>query len=201
MSEMKYVITISRQFGSLGRPIAEKVAEKLGINFYDRDIIEAAAEKLKLSVSEASALEEQVKDGFLYMRYPLGATTAPEIQDRLYEVESNIIMSTTEDEDCVIVGRCSEYLFRNRPRHLAIFIYAPYSARMQNCVDTLGLTEREASQMIRQVDRARNAYHKRYTRYSAGDPQYHDAMLDSSTFGIEGTADVIVDMARRKLGI
>ena len=95
MDEKKYVVTIARQFGSLGRPIAMRMSEKLGVEFYDRDIVEEAAKKLNLPVSKSNEIEESAKkkvhsNSFRRMMYPLG-TQADELQDKLFEAQQNII--------------------------------------------------------------------------------------------------------------
>lgn len=193
----KYVITISRQFGSLGRPIAKKLSELLNINFFDRDIVEEAAKKLNLPVSEISSLEEQEKKNFLYMRHPLGQSNT-EIQEKIFDAETQIIMDIAARQSCVIVGRCSDYLLRNFENHLNFFIYAPYEKRLANCTDILNLSRKDAVRMIASVDKARNAYHKRYTHFKPDDLEYNHFMIDSSVFGIDGTAEIMAQIIRYK---
>lgn len=193
----RYNITISRQFGSLGRPIGMKVAELLGIEFYDRDIVEEAAKRMNLSLREASDYEENERTGFLYMKTPLVGKTI-EIKEKLYDVQKQIIIDWAHKSSCVIVGRCSDYILRNEKRHMNVFIYAPYEARLNNCVENLGMTYQEAVRMIQDVDKARGAYHKRYTRFKQDSLEYNQIMIDSSFLGIEGTAEMIADIAKKK---
>ena len=112
MSEERYVITVTRQFGSMGRPIAEKLAKKLGINYYDRDIVDMTAKKLNMSVSEISELEESVQGKFFYMKYPLGMATT-ETQDKIFEQQKEIIRNLAQKGSCVVVGRCSDYILKD----------------------------------------------------------------------------------------
>ena len=107
MSEKKYVITISRQFGSLGRPIAKKLAERLGIAYYDRELVDRTAKQMNMTVSEIVELEESVKGGFFQMKYPLGLGTSS-VRDRIFENQKRIIKELAEKESCVIVGRCAD---------------------------------------------------------------------------------------------
>lgn len=197
----RYNVTISRQFGSLGRPVGMKLAEILGIEFYDRDIVEEAAKQLNLPLSEASNMEEREKRGFLYMRYPLGSGTNIEMKERLYEVENRIITDWASKKSCVIVGRCSDYILRNEKNHINFFIYAPYEERLKNCVESLHMSRTEGIKMIREVDRARNAYHKRYTHFLAQDLEYNHVMIDSSVFGVDGTAEIMADIVRKRFNL
>lgn len=103
----QYVVTIARQFGSLGRPIAKALAEILGIEYYDRDIVEATAEKMGLPVSVISDQEEKVKSGFFQMGFPLGMGST-EQQIEIFNEQAKIIRDLAERQSCIIVGRCSD---------------------------------------------------------------------------------------------
>ena len=112
MGKSKYVVTITRQFGSMGRPIAKKMAEKLGIEYYDRDIVDQAAKKLNLPVSVVDEVEETAKkvkvSPFARMMFPLGKGTS-NTQDKIFEAQQNIIKFLAEKETCIIVGRCADF--------------------------------------------------------------------------------------------
>ena len=146
--EKKYVVTIARQFGSLGRPIAKMMSEKLGIEYYDRDIVEQAAKKLNLPVSHIDELEEKVKktskNSYMRMMFPLGTESSSE-QDNIFEAQQNIMRFLVERESCIIVGRCSDFVLSDEPAAIHIYIYAPYDARVKNCVKDLNLTEEDAT--------------------------------------------------------
>jgi cytidylate kinase len=202
MSDKKYVVTIARQFGSLGRPIAMRMSEKLGIEFYDRDIVEEAAKKLNLPVSKINEIEESAKhyvktNNFRRMMYPLGTQT-DELQNKLFEAQQNIIRFLAERESCIIVGRCSDFILADEPNVMRIYIYAPYEARIKNCVEDLHLDETEAKRMIKAVDEARDHYHMNYTGYLPGDIRFKEIMIDSSMLGTEGTADFLVEAVKKK---
>ena len=139
----KYVVTITRQFGSLGRPIARELADSLGIEYYDRDIVEEVSQKMNLPVSTISESEEKAKSLFFNMKYPLGTATTP-TQDKIFSVQREIILNLAEKESCIIVGRCSDYILEGMKNHISIFIYAPYDARIDNCINRLHLTKLEA---------------------------------------------------------
>lgn len=200
----KYVITIARQFGSLGRPIAKMMSEKLGIEYYDRDIVEQAAKKLNLPVSHIDELEEKVKktskNSYMRMMFPLGTESSTE-QDNIFEAQQNIMRFLVERESCIIVGRCSDFVLSDEPNAIHIYIYAPYEERVKNCVKDLNLTEADAKKMIRSVDEARDDYNMHYAGFLPSDPKHKNIMVDSSVLGVEGTADFLVDFIRRKFGL
>jgi cytidylate kinase len=194
----KYVITITREFGSLGRPIAKRLSELLGIEYYDRDIVEATAKRMNLPVSTLSKKEEK-KSGFLQMLVPLG-TDSPEQQKRIFDVQSQIIEDLAEKDSCIIVGRCADYVLRNNANAMHVYIYAPYADRLANCVGTLGMEKGEAKRMIAEVDRARSAYHKHFAKYQSGDPQHMHIIINSALLEVEGTAQALATIARQKFG-
>lgn len=195
-----YVITIARQFGSLGRPIAKKLSENLGIEFYDRDIVEETARKTGLSVSTISDKEESAHKSFLYMGYPLGMGKDNE-QDQIFKNQVKIIRELADKESCIIVGRCSDYILKDREDVMHVFIYASYEQRMKNCINDLGMSEEEAKKMIAKVDKARDVYHKTYAGFLPGDFRYKDLMLDSGMLGVDGTAKAIADIANLKFDV
>ena len=197
----KYVITIAREFGSLGRPIAMKMAELLQIDFYDRDIVEVTAKNMNLPVSVIGDIEEKAtsKD-FFGMKFPLG-NKDQDTQDKIFEEQTKVIQEVSEKESCIIVGRCSDYILRNNKNCIKIFIYAPYEERLKNSIDVLHLEREKAKRMIEQVDKAREGYHRKYAGFSQSDSRYKDIMIDSSLLGIEGTAEVLVDIVKKKFDI
>ena len=198
-----YVITISRQFGSLGRQIAQKASKMLGIYFMDRDIVEETSRRMGLLASEVGDREEQAKrNAYYYMKFPLGI--APQsIEDEIFQVQSSIIRDCAARQDCIIVGRCAEYVLREKERRISFYIRAPYEARLNNCVEKLHLKSTEAERMIRDVDLARARYRRRYVRTLDGMNEYTDCdiVLDSSRFGVDKTAELIVSSAKTVLGI
>ena len=119
----KFIITITRQFGSLGRPIAKELAELLHVEYYDRDIVETTAKRMNQRVSVISDAEEAAKSSFFKMRFPLG-TEESRIQDEIFDVQQKIITELADKESCIIVGRCSDYVLRNYKNVIHIYIYA-----------------------------------------------------------------------------
>ncbi|MCD8217992.1 MAG: cytidylate kinase-like family protein [Clostridiales bacterium] len=205
MSKSRYVITITRQFGSMGRPIAKLVAEKLGIEYYDRDLVDKAAEKLNLPVStidkeEESAKKKKEAGQFFYMEHPMGKGTT-ETQEKIFETQKNLIEFLAEKDTCVIVGRCADFVLSDMENAVHIYIYASYDARLKHCIEDLDMEENEARRMIASVDQAREAYHLHFAGYKPDDKRFKDLMIDSSFLGVEGTADFLADLIRKKFGL
>ncbi len=193
----KYVISISRQFGSLGRPIAKKLSELLEIEYYDREIVDKVAKKHNLSIKEVSNLEEKATQGFGFMKFPLGTGTTA-AQDKIFSAESAIIHELAEKESCIIVGRCADCILEDFPNHISIFIYAPYEDRIVNCVNDLGMDTKTAKKMITEVDKARDAYHLRYAKYLPNDINHIDLMINSATFGVDDTAEFLAEIIKKR---
>lgn len=193
----KFVVTITREFGSMGRPIAKKAASILGIECYDRDIVEETAKKMKLPLSFVSEQEESAKTAFFNMKYPLGMGTS-ETQDNIFITQQKIINQLVEKESCIIVGRCSDYILKNMENACHVYIYASFEDKVKNCVELLHMTEEEAKRMIVDVDKARASYHKHYAGYAINDMKYKDLMINSSLLGIDGTAELLADIVQKK---
>lgn len=196
----KFVVTLNRQFGSMGRPIAQKMADQLNIQFYDRDIIEMAAKKIDMSLKEASNLEESASiNPFWQMCFPLGFGSENK-KIKLFEEQRQLIINLADKSSCVIVGRCSDYILRDHKNILRIFIYASYEERLFNCVNLLHLNEKEAQQMIKKIDIARDAYQKNFANYKQGDFNYSDILINSSLLGVEDTAKILSQIVISKFG-
>ena len=193
----KYVVTITREFGSMGRPIAKKAAALLGIECYDRDIVEETAEKMNLPLSVVSKEEESAKTAFFNMKYPLGMGTS-EVQDNIFITQQKIINQLVEKESCIIVGRCSDYILKNMENAFHVYIYASFEDKLKNCVELLSMKEDEARKMIVEVDKARASYHKHYAGYAINDLRYKDLLINSSLLGVDGTAELLADIIRKR---
>ena len=194
----KYVITISRQFASMGRSIAKKLAEELGIEFYDRDIVEQTARRMGLPVSTISDTEESANNIYYKRIYPLGMAIKS-MQDEVFMVQQNIIRDLADRESCIIVGRCADEVLKDHPRLLNVHVFAPKADRLRNCVEKLGMDEATAKKTLPRVDKSRAGYHK---VYGAGDEYVNcHLMLNSSQFGIEGSAHLLALIARDRFGL
>ena len=194
----KFVVTITREFGSLGRPIAKRLSELLNVEYYDRDIVETAAKKMNLPVSVISS-EEEKKSTFFKMLFPLG-TESVEQQKKIFETQAKIIYDLAARESCIIVGRCADYVLEDEPNAIHVYIYSSYADRLANCVGKLGMKKAEAQRMITEVDKARLAYHKYFANYAPGDPKHKHLIINSGLLDVEGTAQALAAIVRVKFG-
>ncbi len=195
----QYVITISRQFGSLGRTIAQRLSETLQIEFYDRDIVEETAKRMGLPVSVVSNKEENPNTAFFKRQYPLGMGIGS-MQDEIFSIQENIIRDLAKRESCIIVGRCADSILMDMDNHLNVYVYAPVEARLRNCTEILKMDERTARKMIREVDRSRELYHRRYCPEYSGPSTNKDLMIDSSRFGVDKTVTILAGIAKDLFG-
>ncbi len=195
-----FVVTIARQFGSLGRPIARQVSQALGVEYYDRDIVELTADRLGLPVATISDAEERARSTFFSMSQPLGSGTTV-VQDAIFNAQRRIILELADRGPCIIVGRCADHVLEDRPEVMKVFLYAPYAQRLHNCVEHLHMKVAEARELIAAVDKARESYHRHYSGHSMSSKDYKHLMLDSSLLGVEGTGEALVFMIRRRFGL
>ena len=192
----QYVVTISRQFGSMGRTIAQLMAWDLGVNFYDRDIVEeTAASDVYKRQSVISAKEENANSVYFKRQYPLGMGLS-NMQDEIFSIQKNIIEDLAKKESCIIVGRCADSILADMENRLSVYIYAPYEKRFANCTKILKMEEKVARRMIREVDRSRELYHRRYCPEYTDPFSNRDLLIDSSRFGIEKTAEMLSEIVR-----
>lgn len=193
----KTIITISRQFGGMGRPIARRLSEILEIEYLDRDIVEATSRRMGLPVSVISEEEENSPSRLFKGAYPLGVGI-PSIKDEIFEVQKQIILDFAAKGPCIIVGRCADHILKDEPGLLSVYIYASFEKRMQNCIEVLGMDEKTARRMIREVDAARENYHRLYIP-GYNSPFYRrDICLDSGAFGVEGCANLLAEIVRNR---
>ena len=191
----QYVVTISRQFGSMGRMIAQQLSRELGVNFYDRDIVEETASRMGLPVSVISNTEENSKSINFKQQYPLGMGIAS-MRDEIFLIQKNIIRDLAQKESCIIVGRCADSILTDMENRLNVYIYAPMDARLRNAVELAKLDEKTAKKMIREIDRSRELYHRRYCPEYVDASTNKDIMIDSSRFGAEGTVKILAGLVR-----
>lgn len=202
MNKNTQVITITREFGSLGRPIARQVAERLGFDYYDRDMIEVVAESMGEEVKELLEYGENGTSPYRKMMNPLGYGALAK-QKKLFEIEKKIILDYASKRNCVIVGRCADYILSTAMKKnlFNVFIYAPYSARYNFCVDNLGLTPDAAADYMEKVNKAREEFYKKQTGEPFHSTKYRHMMIDSSSMSMCDVVDTICIASQKRLGI
>lgn len=196
----QYVVTISRQFASMGRTIGLKMASNLGIELLDRDIVKEAAKRLGLAKGEISHYDENPgHDSFFLRKTYLFDFSVYNVHNNVFEVQKNIIQDYAQKESCIIVGRCADSILREHANVLNICIYAPFEARLQNCINELGMDKQTAIEKIKNVDEARNAYRHKYCPECTSDFDDRHIMIDSSKFGIDGTAEILTNIVKNSV--
>lgn len=192
MSDKKIIITLGRECGSGGHEIGEKLAKKLGIAFYDKNLIELAAKHSGLNLDVLGSTDEKAPSPFI-------SPYAPTIADQLYRAQSDVIRELAEKESFVIVGRCSNSVLEDKDNVLNVFVYAPLSNRIKRVMDRhLIDSQDKAKKEILRTDKIRRTYYQYYSEYRWGQRESYDLMVDSSVFGIDDTVDVIIDAIHRK---
>lgn len=195
------IITISRQFGTGGHTIGQKVAEKLGLPFYDNELVTKIAEK---SGFDASFIKENAErtssvSGFFYDMGIHGSSYMPmSLYDQLYITQHNIIREIAEKEACVIVGRCADYILEDRDDTLNVFIYADNEYRAKYVLETYGDNGKKIEKRIKDKDNTRASYYRHYTNREWGDPLNYQLCLNSGYIGIDKCVDIIAQVAQGK---
>ena len=193
----KTIITIERQYGSGGSVIGNLVAQKLGINYYNRKILEMTAERCGISSENLESAEENVPTSFLYSLL-LSANPARSMEDSLplsdkvFLMESRIISEIAEQEKSfVLVGRCGSYILEEKGC-FSVYIYAPPEDRMKRAVEEYGIKENRVESVMKKVDRRRETFFNVNTGKSWQDKDMYSLCLNSSELGDELCAEIIV---------
>ena len=198
------VITIARQYGSEGHTIGEQLAKRLGVPFYDKELIDLAAQKSGYHPDALKRADEKAAGSLLYT-LATGATSLGNmighydipINDKLFIVQNDVIKELAEKEQCVIIGRCGDYALRNFENKVTVFICGDVETRVKHICDTLGVTKDVAESMIAKEDKRRASYYNFYTGQKWGVPDRYTLCLNSSVLGVEGCVDVIADVVAR----
>lgn len=192
---MKRIITISREFGSGGRTIGKGVAEKLGIPCYDHEVIEQLVERSGFAADYVKSQSEYAPNGSLFANaLNAGNFCGLSNQDKLWTMQRQIIEELGEKENCVIVGRCADYILRDRADCLKVFIHRDFQSRAERIVQVYGETEVPTEKRLKEKDKRRAAYYQFYTDQKWADLANYHIVLDSGVIGIEKCIDIIADL-------
>lgn len=193
------IITISREFGSGGHEIGQKLADRLGVPLYDRAIIDKAAEKTGLS-AEYIAEHEQRYTSSLMFNLAMGnysRTGELPLHDQIDIVQSDIIRGYAKEGSCVIVGRCADYVLEDDFETLNVFIYASDEAKLERISERISGEVRTAAKLIKETNRMRSKHYNYFTGKIWGDRANYDLMLNSSKLGLDGCVDMIINAAEK----
>lgn len=196
----KIIITIGRQFGSGGKSVADALGAKLGIPVYDHELIIKAAQDSGFSAELFVQSDEKKRFFSLSSIFAGSYSTDTEnyMSDKgLFKMQCETIRKIAAEGSAIIVGRCSDYILRDMDCLLNVFLTSPAEVRAERVASRLGIGLDEAAEMLEKKDKARAEYYNYYTFGDWGIASTYDLCLDSSILGIDGTADFIVDFARR----
>lgn len=205
-----FVINLGRQLGSGGKVIGEKIARKLNIAFYDKQLIELAANESGLCKEFFEKADERAQQSFIgglfSGRFPFIADGAIPYgsylnNDSLFKIQSDVIRDLAENQSCLFVGRCADYILRDHPRQVNIFISASKEARIERLMKLHDINAEEAEIMIEKADKKRAAYYNYYSYKTWGAAATYHLCVDSSVLGIDDTVDYVLKFIKRKLSL
>ncbi len=192
------IITISREFGSGGRLVGEKLALSLGIPFYDKEIIHMAADKSGLSPDYIQRVEEQASSSLLF-NLVTSAYASPTFSmqyetptsEKAFMAQMAVIREVAAKSACVIVGACADYILREEENCFKVFIRGEQDDKIHRAVDVYHLPPNGIGARVSKIDKGRSKYYKYYTGETWGDRENYDLMINTSLCGIDGAVDII----------
>lgn len=213
---MNKIITISREYGSGGHTIGQLVAKELNIPFYDKELIDMSAKDSGLSPEFIQKTEQNISSGWLYTLL-LGAsyaspgtsaiptnTQAPNVPlaDQVFNAQRKVILELAQKGPCVIVGRCADYILKhsdliNQDDVLNVFIYAPIQDKVKRAIEQKGLNPSTAEKEVKMIDKRRANHYNTFTERTWGNRSHYDLLLNSSLLGLEESAKLIVQLAKK----
>lgn len=194
------VITIGREFGSGGKYIGERLAEELNLKLYDKELLNKVAEESGMDLKLLEQIDEKQEESFwysfamsLYSQESLETLSEIPSNEKIFIEQAKIIEELAEKEDCIIIGRCSNVILRNKPDVLNIFVYSSeldFKVKRKMKYGNFE-SELEAIKAIERVDRERETYYNYFTKENWGDRKYYDLMIDTSKIGVDNTVKLI----------
>ncbi len=194
MEQEHVVITIAREYGSGGRLIAQKVAEKLNMVYYDNEIIELAAQELGFDPEICKVLNSKRSTNWMYGLY---AGNTVSVTDQIFQAQYDIIKHLARSDSCIIVSHCADYILEDEENVKRIFIYAPAEEKVRRVQEDYHEAGDDAKQYVRKQDKNRAGYYNYYTPNRWGDRKNYDLMINSS-MGLDVAAQLIVDYVTGK---
>ena len=195
----KRIITINRMYGSGGRAIGKALAKELGIGFYDKELIEIAARDKNIPFGDLADVDEKRPGAWSFpVNHEIQISQdyrAIPMNDILFELQRDIILSLSDKEDCVIVGRCANHILQDRT--LSVFIYAPFETRVKNVMARLDREEKSARKLVKRMDKERRSYYEFFTDEKWLDMGQYDLCIDSSKFTTEEIVKILKEAYER----
>jgi cytidylate kinase len=204
----RFVINIGRQLGSGGHLIGQGIARELGISFYDKELIQIASQESGLAKEFLEQLDEKKGQGFFRGMFGLRNSIMIDeyyfndnypSSEMLFKIQSDVIRSLAEKQSCVFVGRCADYVLKDHPRAVNIFITADLPDRINRVCRNQKMTEEKAMDYIKKMDKKRADYYNYYTDKQWGAAASYHLCINSSALGIEETISYIIEFVEKKL--
>ncbi len=205
-----YVINLGRQLGSGGKEIGERLARAFGIAFYDKELIRLASQESGLRKEFFEKADEKASKnllgGLLGGRFPFVSEGALSYESclsnqALFKIQSDVIRRLAEQQSCLFVGRCADYILRDHPRCVNLFVSASVEARTERLMRIHRISAKEAEERIAKADKKRAAYYNYYSCKTWGAAETYHLCIDSSALGIDGTVAFLQEFVKLKLGI
>lgn len=202
-----FIVTIGREYGSGGKEIGEKLAAKLGFNFYNKNLITETAKKTGIDEKLFEDVDERQKESFWYT-LAMGMLSSSDSLNSLTEIPTNeklileqfkTIEQIAETENCVIVGRCSNHILKNRKNVINIFVYAPLENKIERISRLYNLDEKETKKQIAKVEKERRTYYNYFTNGEWGSKNDYDLCIDSSKLEIDEIVNFLYDYINLKM--
>ncbi|MDY5483710.1 MAG: cytidylate kinase-like family protein [Clostridium sp.] len=199
----KKIITISREYGSGGRQIGYMAARKLGMEFYDKELIDAAAREIGFPPDLIADREQRLTNSLLYnfamgtlygMTYPREPKISElPLTEQIFVAQKKAIVEASKKGSCVFIGRCADYILKSRPDVLRVFIYADREIRKRRAVEAYGVLQENIDEFLYQSDKRRRIHYENFTNQKWGSRENYDLMLNSGELGLEKCVEILCE--------
>lgn len=202
----KKIITISREYGSGGRQVGLTVAKKLGMEFYDKELIDAAAKEIGFPTEMIADREQRLTNSLLYnfamgTLYGIAYPREPKVSElplteQIYQAQKKAIEEAAKRGSCIFVGRCADYILKSRPDVLRVFIYADRDIRKRRAIEEYGEIEEYIDEFMYQTDKRRRIHYENYTNQKWGSRENYDLMLNSGDLGRDKCVELLCEAVK-----
>ena len=202
----KKIITNSREYGSGGRQVGLTVAKKLGMEFYDKELIDAAAKEIGFPTEMIADREQRLTNSLLYnfamgTLYGIAYPREPKVSElplteQIYQAQKKAIEEAAKRGSCIFVGRCADYILKSRPDVLRVFIYADRDIRKRRAIEEYGEIEEYIDEFMYQTDKRRRIHYENYTNQKWGSRENYDLMLNSGDLGLDKCVELLCEAVK-----
>ena len=206
--ENNYVITIGRQLGSGGRETGMKLAESLGISFYDKELIRIASQESGLNERFFEKADEKKRFSLFWGLFGMHSPQTQEMysgfylsDETLFKIQSDVIRKLADNKSCLFVGRCADYILKEHPRRLSIFLNADIGDRIKRVMEIHNITEAKAKFLVENTDKQRSSYYNYFSGKSWGEAESYHLCVNTSVLGIADTINFIRQFAVKRFGL